>query len=148
VPRHRPNFDFRRNKNVRATLIKAALFAAAASMLLACGGGDPMAKAFQHQEAMLKILEDNKDDTDKAVTALEAYMEKNKAALEALQKEGAEFQASLQKMFKEDPVKAAELIAKHAPRTEALAKRQAALAESNPELMAHEKVRAAFARPR
>jgi len=141
---------------VRGTLTKAALIAAVASLLLACGKKDAaetagaaaaeqdvFAKVLQHQEAMLKILEDNKDDTAKAVAALEAYKETNKAALAALEKEGEEFA----KGFEDNPMAALEALAKYKPRFEALTKRQMALAQSHPELMAHEKVRSAFEGP-
>ena len=46
--------------------MKGLVVAAAASLLVACGGGSPMDKAFAMGDKMISIIESNKTDLDKA----------------------------------------------------------------------------------
>ena len=120
---------------------KGAILAASASLLLACGGGDPIAKALGHQEKALGILESNKDNPDKAGEELSKYVDTNKAELEALKAEAKEMEAK----FEKDPAAALEIMSKHGEKLGAMMKKLTDLKTNNAALFENEKVKAAMA---
>ena len=121
---------------MRSMLTKAAVLVAVSSFLLACGGSDPMGQALDHQEAMLKILEDNKDNPEEAGKAMTAYSDKNKDSFAAIKAEGEKMEAKM----KEDPEAAMKMFAKYADRLKSLTDRTKKLTEANPDLMSNEAV--------
>lgn len=119
---------------------KGAILAASASLIVACGGGDPITKALGHQDKVVSILESNKDNPEKAGEELEKYIAANKADLDALKAESSK----MEETFKADPAAAMELIAKHAETIQKLETRKSAVTTANPALMENAKVQAAM----
>jgi hypothetical protein len=119
---------------------KGAILAASASLLLACGGGDPIAKALGHQEKALGILESNKDNPEKAGDELSKYVEANKADLDAIKAQAKEMEAK----FEKDPAAAMELMAKHGEKLGAMMKKLTDLRTNHAALFENEKVKAAM----
>jgi len=115
-----------KDKILRTTLIKAAVLAVAASLLLGCGGGDPMSRQADLAEGLLKAVEAHKDDPAKATEAATKYIERNAGKFRAIG-------ADLEKLSFEELRGLAE---KHQSRMEALGARSEALQESNPGLVA------------
>lgn len=124
---------------MRTMIARTAALLAVSALLFACGGSDPMADAIKHQEAMLDLLEKNKDNPEAAGNAVEEYTKANEAALKSLAAEGEK----LKEKFASDPEGAAEMVAKHAEKMGQLTQRMMKLATEHPELMANEKVQAA-----
>jgi hypothetical protein len=90
---------------------------ALALVLSACGaaaGNAAFDKLLGHYDAMIKIMRDNKADSDKAMKELNAYQEKNKAELDQLDKD-------LKDYTEKNPLQAVEFLTKFAKKTEELA---------------------------
>ena len=91
----------------RRTSLVLAIGAALALVLAACSrspeagaGGDPYARLLAHTDHMIAILQDNRDDPEKASRELAAYQEKHRAELERLKQ-------ALADLMQKDPMKAA-----------------------------------------
>lgn len=91
------------------TFIRTLLISVSFSFLVACGGGGPIGKAINHEKAMLKIVESNKDDGEKAKVELEKYVADNKAEIDGLKAE----MEKLEKEIGDDDAKQMEAIAPH-----------------------------------
>ena len=122
---------------MRNTLVKAIILAAVSSLLFACGSSDPMGKALDHQEAMLKILESNKDNPDNAGDKLEEYVKANEASFKAIKEAG-------EKMKDKDPAELGEMLKKYGARLQELMDKSKKLMEANPKLFENEKVQKAM----
>lgn len=90
------------------TFIRTLIVSLSLSFLVACGGS-PIGKALNHEKAMLKIVEANKDDGDKAKAELEKYVADNKAELDSLKTELEKVKAEVEK----DESKAMSLMMDH-----------------------------------
>ncbi len=80
----------------------------------AAAGKDSYAQLLAHTDRMIQILEENREDPDKAYRDLMAYQEKNKAELDGLKQALGEF-------MQKDPMKAAAVSAAYGLKSAKLA---------------------------
>jgi len=91
------------------TFIRTLIVSLSFSFLVACGGS-PIGKALDHEKAMLKIVEANKDDGDKAKAELEKYVTDHKAELDQVKAD----MEKLKNEIKDDESKAMSMMIDHA----------------------------------
>jgi hypothetical protein len=93
----------------RKLFVRSALGIALALALAACGdkpapppptGGDPFVPLITRTNEMIKLLQDNKADPEKALAELAAYQEQHKAELERARQQVGE-------LMQKDPMKVA-----------------------------------------
>lgn len=58
-------------------------------------GGDPAEEMMAHMKSIFGLLKDNAQDCDKAVREVTSYIEKNKTALQEVQKQVKEMEAKM-----------------------------------------------------
>jgi|GEM_PF-3460480 len=68
----------------------ALLVVVASLMVGGCGGGDPLGRLLDHQEAIVATIEDRADDPEAAAKAAEDYLAEHRGEIEALRREAAE----------------------------------------------------------
>ena len=120
--------------------MKGLVVAAAASLLVACGGGSPMDKAFAMGDKMISIIESNKTDLDKAAKELTEYLASKKDDLSKMKEEMEKFQQEAMK----DPSKIEEMEKTMKAKGEALEARMKKLQEDVPAIKDHEGIKAAM----
>jgi hypothetical protein len=119
------------------TLSKGLVIAATTAFLMACGGGSPADKMMGYQEKILSILESNKKDLDNAAKEISAYIESNKDEMKATM--GA--MAKMTEELKNDPEKAAKMMAEFGEKQEAMQKRMEELEKEVPGIKDHAGIR-------